>query len=69
MGPSVYISALMPLLDITNSAGFIISFLVPANCIRSTDRKVAGSVSDDVIFFLNLPNPSGRSRPLGLLRL
>jgi hypothetical protein len=34
----------------------------------ATNRKVAGSIPDDVIF-LNLPNPSGRTRPWGLLSL
>jgi hypothetical protein len=34
----------------------------------ATDRKVAGSISDEVIF-KNLPNPSGRNRPWGLLSL
>jgi hypothetical protein len=31
--------------------------------------KVASSIPDEVIFFLNLPNPSGRTRPWGLLSL
>jgi hypothetical protein len=31
-------------------------------------RKVAGSKPDEVFFF-NLPNPSGRTRPWGLLSL
>jgi hypothetical protein len=35
----------------------------------ATNRKVAGSIPDEVIFFLNLLNPSGRTRPWGLLRL
>jgi hypothetical protein len=34
----------------------------------ATNRKVAGSIPDEVIF-LNLPNPSGRTRPWGLLSL
>jgi hypothetical protein len=32
----------------------------------ATSRKVAGSIPDEVIF-LNLPNPSARTRPWGLL--
>jgi pilus assembly protein TadC len=34
----------------------------------ATNRKFAGSIPDGVIF-LNLPNPSGRTRPWGLLSL
>jgi hypothetical protein len=34
----------------------------------ATNRKVAGSIPDEVIF-LNLPNPSGHTRPRGLLSL
>jgi hypothetical protein len=34
----------------------------------ATNRKVAGSIPDEVIF-LNLPNPSGRTRLWGLLSL
>jgi hypothetical protein len=34
----------------------------------ATNREVAGSIPD-VIFFFNLPNPSGRTRPWGLLSL
>jgi hypothetical protein len=34
----------------------------------ATNRKVAGSILDEVIF-LNLSNPSGRTRPWGLLIL
>jgi hypothetical protein len=33
----------------------------------ATSRKVAGSRPDEVIFFSNLPNPSSRTRPRGLL--
>jgi hypothetical protein len=32
----------------------------------ATNRKVAGSIPD-YVNFLNLPNPSGRTRPWGLL--
>jgi hypothetical protein len=32
----------------------------------ATNRKVAGSIPDEVNF-LNLPHPSGRTRPCGLL--
>jgi hypothetical protein len=33
-------------------------------------RKVAGSITDEVIeFFFNLPNSSSRTRPCGLLSL
>jgi hypothetical protein len=34
----------------------------------ATNRKVADSMPNEVIF-LNLPNPSGRTRPWGLLSL
>jgi hypothetical protein len=34
----------------------------------TTNRKGAGSIPDEVIF-LNLPNPSGRTRPWDLLSL
>jgi hypothetical protein len=40
------------------------SAVVKALCYR----KVAGSITEKVIFF-NLPNPSGRTRPCGLLSL
>jgi hypothetical protein len=32
-------------------------------------RKVSGSITNKVIFFLNLANPSGRTRLQGLLSL
>jgi hypothetical protein len=36
----------------------------------ATSRKVMGSSPNDVIeFFFNLPNPSSRTRPWGLLSL
>jgi hypothetical protein len=31
----------------------------------ATSRKVAGSIPDDIIGFLNLPNPSSRTIALG----
>jgi hypothetical protein len=31
----------------------------------ATNRKVAGSISDDVIEFFNRPNPSSRTMALG----
>jgi hypothetical protein len=34
----------------------------------ATNRKVVGSIPDEAIF-LNLPNPSGRTTPWGLLSL
>jgi hypothetical protein len=34
----------------------------------ATNRKIAGSIPDEVIF-LNVPNPSGRTKPWGLLSL
>jgi hypothetical protein len=39
------------------------------NCLEhdATNRKVTGSISDELIF--KLPNPSGRTRPWGLLSL
>jgi hypothetical protein len=35
----------------------------------ATNRKVASSIPDEVIFFLNVPDPSGRIRTWGLLTL
>jgi hypothetical protein len=35
----------------------------------ATSRKVAGSRHDEVNLFFNLPTPSGRIRPKGLLSL
>jgi hypothetical protein len=35
----------------------------------ATNRKVAGSRSDEVRKFFNLPNPSGHTTPWGLLSL
>jgi hypothetical protein len=34
-----------------------------------TSRKVVGSIHDEVNEFFNLPNPSGRTWPWGLLNL
>jgi hypothetical protein len=45
-------------------------FKASLNDIRHyvANRKIAGSIPDEVIF-LNLPNPSGSTRPWGLLSL
>jgi hypothetical protein len=39
---------------------------VPANGKHATSRKVAGSILDDIIGFLNWPNPSSRTMAPGV---
>jgi hypothetical protein len=41
--------------------------LVPNSFSYDTVLQTARSIPDELIFFLNLPNPSGRSRPWSLL--
>jgi hypothetical protein len=47
-----------------------ISFVYESIVVKhyATNRKITGLIPDAVIF-LNLPNPSGRTRPWGLLGL
>jgi hypothetical protein len=62
----------------------ILGEYVPQSTVFNTQHSVSGCVlvkalrykqggrrfdTNEVIFFLNLPNPSGRTRPWGLLSL